>query len=307
MARNQRESAPTDWLIAPARPRAKTRVRRGLIESVRTTLNPDKTTMKEPYEKIQLHPGIYAAIYRDEDAQNPWEGWDGNPPLLAYSRDGLTAYGEEVTPHDLVDLIPVSRFRLRAFQDSVQEACGIDPEDFARERRNWTGTPAETARNAIRELIARGWAGNCDRPGYRTGGGEAYFDCLETLAELAGVPVYRTQSRGYCQGDWADLIAFALPGDKDTRYYGADPVESLRQSCALWSDWAWGDVYGYVLENEDGEPVEGPGGGFGGSCWGFYGSNHEESGLIEDAKSAAIYLAKEAAEREALAGFVETV
>ena len=267
--------------------------------------------MKESCESIQLHPGIYAAIYRDEDARNPWEDWDCNPPLLAYSRDGLTAYGNEVTPLDLVGLIPVSRFRVRAFQNSILDVCGIDRADFDDTRRTFTGTPADRSRDAIAELIARGWAGNCDRPGYHTGGGIDYLETLEALAGLAGVPCYRTPSHGYCQGDWAELIAFALPADKDTRYNGAEPVESLRQSCELWTSWAWGDVYGYVLENEDGEPVEGPGGTFGGSCWGFYGSNHEESGLIEhareDAESLVGALEKEAAEREALAGFVETV
>jgi hypothetical protein len=270
--------------------------------------------MKEPYEKTQLHSGIYAAIYHDEDARNPWEDWDGNPPLLAYSRDGLTPYGEEITPLDLVDLIPASRFRLRAVQDEILAAIGADRGDFTLYRSDYLGTPAETARDCIRELIARGHAGNCDRPGYY-GGQRDYFDCLETLAGLAGVPCYRTQSHGYCQGDWAELIAFATPGFlTETGLEGRNPaelVESLRQSCDLWTAWAWGDVYGYVLENEDGEPVECPNALGIGSCWGLYGSNHKECGLIDDAKSAAAYLveslAKEEAERVALAGFVETV
>ena len=39
-----------------------------------------------------------------------------------------------------------------------------------------------------------------------------------------------------------------------------------------------GDVYGYAVKNNEGDEVD--------SCWGFYGYDHEKSGLMEYAKNA---------------------
>lgn len=249
-------------------------------------------------ERIEVAPGIFAAIYTDESPGNPWEDWDYNPPLLAYSDRSLTPYGEEVRAGDLLDLIPARVFCSRASRGEILEACGIDPEDFATERKNWDGKPQDTARNAIAELIARGWAGNLSRPGHG-GRYDDYFSALETLAKFAKVPTYRGTARGCCQGDWAELLLFALPADKDTRFNGADPIGSLKASFYLWESWAFGNVYGYCLETgdtegEDGDTVEGeevdfldPSGHY--SCWGYYGYDHKVSGLIDDATSAAEY------------------
>lgn len=42
-------------------------------------------------------------------------------------------------------------------------------------------------------------------------------------------------------------------------------VKLLTAECETYSQWAEGDVYGYVIEHENGDEVDG------GSCWGFYG------------------------------------
>ena len=48
----------------------------------------------------------------------------------------------------------------------------------------------------------------------------------------------------------------------------------------LYSAWAWGDVYGVSeIVDEQGNELED------GSCWGFYGTDHEKTGLLEHAKS----------------------
>lgn len=243
-------------------------------------------------ERIEVAPGIFAAIYYDEAPGNPWEVWDCQPPLLAYSDRSLTPYGEEVTPGDLLDLIPKRKIALRTARLEILEACGIDPEDFETERKNWDGTYCDSARNAIAELIARGWAGNLDKGGSYND----YFSALEALAKFAKVPTYRGTARGSSQGDWAELLLFAMPADKDTRFNGADPVGSLKASFDLWESWAFGNVYGYILEDEDGNDLRYSDGFSDGSCWGFYGYNHTASGLIEDATSAAAYYVEALAE-----------
>lgn len=53
----------------------------------------------------------------------------------------------------------------------------------------------------------------------------------------------------------------------------------LRSEVETYSQYISGDVYGYVIKDEDGEHVD--------SCWGYYGMEH----CVEDATSAAKHLA----------------
>lgn len=43
-----------------------------------------------------------------------------------------------------------------------------------------------------------------------------------------------------------------------------------------WNQYLWGEIYGYMIEDEEGEEE--------GGCWGFYG-NYNDSGLISEAKA----------------------
>ena len=46
----------------------------------------------------------------------------------------------------------------------------------------------------------------------------------------------------------------------------------------LYADWAFGDVYGFRVEDSEGEVLD--------SCWGYYGDEHEETGLLETARQS---------------------
>jgi hypothetical protein len=54
--------------------------------------------------------------------------------------------------------------------------------------------------------------------------------------------------------------------------------EALRQDAKTWSQWAWGDVYSVIIEDDDGQVLE--------SCAGFYGREHEDSGLADFVREA---------------------
>lgn len=60
-------------------------------------------------------------------------------------------------------------------------------------------------------------------------------------------------------------------------------IERLKKEVEVYSAWASGEVYGYVVENEDGDQVD--------SCWGFIG----EAGycLEEGISSAKVHIAYE--------------
>lgn len=62
---------------------------------------------------------------------------------------------------------------------------------------------------------------------------------------------------------------------------GADPEESAWKAaesfCEVYTHWANGDVWGYVVEDADGDTVE--------SCWGFIGDS-DDSYMMEEARGA---------------------
>jgi len=63
----------------------------------------------------------------------------------------------------------------------------------------------------------------------------------------------------------------------------------LESEVKVYDWWMSGQVYGYQVEAE----------GIDESCWGFYGSDHENSGLMGEAKAAIDYHIKESEKAEA--------
>ena len=65
--------------------------------------------------------------------------------------------------------------------------------------------------------------------------------------------------------------------------YFTKPIREKMRECAesnveLYNDYLSGSVYGYQVKDREGEDID--------SCWGFYGYEHEKSGLLEYAKNA---------------------
>lgn len=46
---------------------------------------------------------------------------------------------------------------------------------------------------------------------------------------------------------------------------GPDPLKSAQATCETYTDWANGNIYGFVVEDEDGEELD--------ACWGFIGDS----------------------------------
>jgi len=87
--------------------------------------------------------------------------------------------------------------------------------------------------------------------------------------------------------DWGQLGFIYISKKKARKEYGWKVLnkarieklkEYLRSEIETYDDYLTGAVYGYQIiqpDNTDGD-----------SCWGFYGSDHEKSGLMEEAKGA---------------------
>lgn len=232
-------------------------------------------------EQINLH-GYTVKIKYDQCAENPFECWDCEPPLLAYysSKHGtLKAYNSAPDNwHDILALLPASIFErnnrvafLRRFVLFPTESL----RDFVKNSRD---AGLYDFREAMAEnLIARFES----RPhGWRDA--TEWLENAASILEYGGIPCHFTQSNGYSQGDSTLLLAIGLPSWVEKVGAPADSVPSqLESACELHGQWQWGDVYGVAsIEDENGNEIED------GSCWGFYGSDHEKSGLMDHARNA---------------------
>jgi len=62
---------------------------------------------------------------------------------------------------------------------------------------------------------------------------------------------------------------------KEVGITGEYTEQALKNDAELYENWAFGYCYGYTVDDIDDA-----------SCWGFYGYDHEKSGLLENAHNA---------------------
>lgn len=237
-------------------------------------------------EKIEID-GYTVTVEQDEFPSNPFTEFDCEPPTLTFY-EGLTSYGDVPSVRDLVRLIPDEHFARGKRVSFIRENLNISLRSFATER-NYQG-------DSIRDAFARELLDMNPEPSRRSWREATdYFEMLEWLCKLAGVPCHYTQSNGYSQGDSALVMAFAT---KEWAGKVGAPEDSLQEQCKnacdLYSAWAWGDVYGIAsITDPDGEELED------GSVWGFYGSDPEKSGLLDSARNSIEYHKKKTEKEKA--------
>lgn len=233
--------------------------------------------------------GLTVKAIQDCDSRNPWKDMYGLAPLMSYSERTLTSYG------DWPDVIAAmsDSFIARHWRE-LCEIAGMATEEAERHKRDGTYFRiADARRDLLDDWIA------CLDPGKYGYSGTRYFEAMESLYGLLRWPCLRTTSRGYSQGDYAELflawnpqfaasIGRAMPRSAKQ---AAAIVAELESAAKLWGAWAWGDVYGYVIESESGDVLD--------SVWGYYGSDFAESGLAEDAESRLADIREERRERRA--------
>jgi hypothetical protein len=231
--------------------------------------------------------GYRISAIRDDCAENPFENWDGNWPIAIYC-------DRDLTTHDETGAGPLNPFNY-FMQVHIAKALGTSTPSTAIDRfdaYDHDEPPPKYIHDAdgLREAFECAFHDEYD---------SKKIGLLKELYDLAGIPAYTTTSTGYSQRDWAELLVVATPEARKAFGFNDPPAagqhaahvyawwqQQLAGTADLWSAWAWGDVYGYVVEyavyDEDGEirdwqEVDG------GSCWGFYGDDFDKSGLSEAA------------------------
>lgn len=203
------------------------------------------------------YKGFEIEIIQDQNAQNPFEEWDCNLPLMYVSGDGNNDYSKGDIANFLAYALTDNQIIYH--QKKLAEIFDIDLDYFV-EQEFSKDDKISDIRSEIEDNT------NLARFVY--------------LAEIAKIPHLCTSSRGYSQGDYAEL--FVCQTDKFLKESGCKEVtpEMLQGAVDLWGNWAWGNVYGFNVEET------------GDSCWGFYGDDHEKSGLLEMARPEIDYYIK---------------
>jgi hypothetical protein len=250
------------------------------------------------------YKGYKIEIAQDEGAKNPFEAWDCEPPLLTYygGRHGSAKTYNDAPESwwDVLRLVLKEDWKRGWRVDFLKEfiiPLGVSMREFAEEARR-VGELDACAEILRDKLGAKpeGWGAACE-----------WFEMAESLLKYAGIPCLYEQSNGYCQGDSTLCLVVLTPEWYEKT--GA-PKQNAEKDCKgaieLYSAWAWGDVYGVSEiiapgpvdedgDETDGEEIEDA------SCWGFYGSDHEKSGLLEHARDSIDYhIKKQAEEAETL-------
>jgi len=205
--------------------------------------------------------GYSIEIHRDEYPANPFEEWDCEPPMVVlYGRYEKSEYWLELTAPTLTEE------QIKGSLPAIKGALGITGgllafcTDYAYSYRGNYANATDLFNDAIGEYVTQ--QSDCDK--------------METLADLynaIGVPALCTSVQGYSQGDYAELLIVCTP-EYQKRIGTKLTLESLRATADLYAAWAYGDVYGYQVPSIDE------------SCWGFYGPDHKDSGLLEYAQNA---------------------
>ena len=249
---------------------------------------------------------LYKVVaHHEHDPENPWEAWDSQPPMVSVcGRNFHNAYGDAETPetsrltaeqvinnHDAVDGALAPFFECMEADDprSVLELIFGNkiPDQY-----HPNADPLEIIRDEVNEYLS----GSMDTE---------MLDRLEEVWNWLGVQTWNTEVYGYSQGDWCKVLMVATPewleksGLKDA---SEEVIEGQLVSAAkLYGHYMFGDTYWCeivrVERDEDGEVV---GEEFVESCGGYYGPDHEASGLADYAREvldsmASLILDKEAA------------
>ena len=230
---------------------------------------------------------IRVKIEYDYSPSNPFTDGDCEPPIIVYSRrDCVTEYGLSLSVPTL------TREQIAENVRSVESLLdGTQSRSLLRALR----TDCEAV-NLVNDALAEKM---------QTLSTSGQLELLADVYRCAGIAAVCKSVHGYSQGDYAKVLAVALP--EWVERVGA-PVESharqLENAIQLFGKYAFGDVYGYVIEKAvpvivtyaDGrEPRNSVEWEHEDSCWGFYGDDPVENGMVDCAGDRFLELLKDAA------------
>lgn len=213
-------------------------------------------------------------IDQDSFAENPWESWDFQTPIMVYSDRNLQIWD---SGDDIENVF--ARFSDYQVSRHWREICRIldvsesDHESETADLKSWAPgwSKADCRREHFSETLRD--LPDSDR-----------LDSLAALYGLIGIPAICVARNGYCQRDWLNILLVATPEHAnrcgfDLKNPQHDIRQSLEADADLFAAWAFGDVFGYSIECEEtGETLD--------SCCGFYGALYDNEYLFSEINDA---------------------
>jgi len=220
------------------------------------------------------------SIHHDDCAANPFKDWDCEPPIICGSYD---RHISNITVYDSYDSdLVCSSYLPNLTRGEIKENLHKVIEVLGKESL-WRGL------NDFHPITRKSYQGNAI---YAINDALNYaYECLPMSEQLdlysefltiKGIINLRSYSSGYSQGDYLEVLIIASPEYEKSLGITITKPEELESSLDLFSNWAWGNCYGYVIEKInrcdkcDAEHLEAED-----SCYGFYG-DIEENGMLEN-------------------------
>lgn len=269
----------------------------------------DYSEVTFPVTAVVGYKGKEIEIIHDDSPINPWVDWDCCAPLLSTYEgrvrdwnkdlDSSAPYlSEAVVRKNIGEIVNILEGGLRftssyTVEDLINDACYGDVDDLYDADGNLVDDENVAVDKKI-SLIADYVNGGIDEAIAQRSAG----DQLEALCELwkmTGAQAFTGSVWGYNQGDYSELLVVYTP--EWCKYVGIDPKEhdfekDAQGAMHLFECWAFGDVYGFSVRDEDE------------ACGGFYGRDFDKedsSGIVESIKESVDYIVEveelEAAER----------
>lgn len=220
------------------------------------------------------YKGFTINIEQDLDSESPFTstGWlSCYPPMYVHHSSGGTEYGLDLYLPEL------TREQIKANAQAIAKCC--EEKSLLRLTTNC----CYQSREAYRSVSTSRHCYYSNAVEMVNDAISGYFEELNTTDKLEFlVSVYRwqgivalsTSRNGYVQSAWTELLIVATPEWLKETGAVIDKPDDLESYADLYAAWAFGDVYGFVIPETDD------------SCWGFYGSDHRDSGLLEHAENS---------------------
>lgn len=228
--------------------------------------------------------GYTITVIHDDMPANPFEDDEGSWPMSVYGgRDGFTDYDNTAPWSVRAPFGAFSDELLIHLQVHIASVLEITIEDLLRDYHH-ADVPMSYCRDAA---ILR----DCFVSHYEAVVSDSRnLTVCSKLYDLAGVPNYRTQVRGYSQGDWAEVLVLAPPSLIENwcpDLTAEQLTDNLAAQAKLYGWWAWGDTWGWTvsLQSDPEDEID--------SCWGYYGPDFDENGIEEAAMSTVEHLVHE--------------